>query len=362
MKKYIFIFGRDPELSYAELISYLKNFNIKYKLENYEKNVAIFSLDKFNVDIFKLGGTVKIAEIILENEIKDMNFYLGTKNKINYAISAYGDKKLFEEFGEYMISWFKSQKIKAMRKRPGETDFTPKELKDVLEFIIFKGYIGRTILVSNPQEYKRRDNERLFNDFKRNMSIRLAKIMINLSGGRDGKKLLDPFCGLGVLLEECVLQGIECSGVEIDDKIRFNALKNLKNLHKGTTFKILKGDSSRVDRYFNKNTFDCIASEPYLGPYFKSYPKKEEVVKVVKELNVLYEKFFINLKKVLKKNGRVAIEMPVLKASNRKKYKLNVDSFLKKSGFKIVKLDDVIFPILYKEKKSIIEREIYVLE
>ena len=36
MKKYIFVLGRDPELSYAELISYFKNFNYKYKLEYYE--------------------------------------------------------------------------------------------------------------------------------------------------------------------------------------------------------------------------------------------------------------------------------------------------------------------------------------
>jgi tRNA G10 N-methylase Trm11 len=107
---------------------------------------------------------------------------------------------------------------------------------------------------------------------------------------------------------------------------------------------------------------DCVASEPYMGPYFKSYPRKEEAIKITKELNELYENFFVNLKKVIKKNGRVAMVLPVIKASNRKKYRLNLDKIFRKSGFKIVKLDDIEFPLVYQEKKSIIEREIYVLE
>jgi len=127
-------------------------------------------------------------------------------------------------------------------------------------------------------------------------------------------------------------------------------------------YNIVLGDSSKVDKYFKENSFDCVASEPYLGPYFKSYPRKEEVVEVVKELNELYEPFFINLKKMLKKNGKLAIVMPIFKASNRQKYKLEINSFFKKSGFKIARVDDIKFPIVYKDKKSIIEREIYVLE
>ena len=361
MKKYIFVLGRDPELSYAELISYFSNFDIKHELNYYKKNIAVFSIEKFNVDISKLGGTIKIAEVILENEIKDIDFYLGTKNKVNYAISVYENDRIFEKFEDYLAKWFKFQKIKATRKRPRETHFTPRELKDVLEFVVCDKYIGRTFLVSNPKKYKKRDNERPHNDFKRNMSIRLAKILINLACGKNGKKLLDPFCGMGILLEEGLLQGMNCNGVEIDGSIRKKAVENLNFISK-KKFNIVLGDSSKVNKYFKENSLDCVASEPYLGPYFKSYPKKEEVVKVVKELNKLYEPFFINLKKILKKNGKVAIVMPILKASNRQKYELNVNSFLKKAGFKMAKIGDVKLPIKYKEKKSIIEREIYVLE
>jgi tRNA G10 N-methylase Trm11 len=359
MKKYIFIFGRNPKLSYAELISYFENFNFKYKLEYSMGKVAIFSVDK-ELEISKLGGLVKIAEIILENEIKDADFYLGNKNKINYAISAYNDKRLLDKFEIYLAKWFKEEKIKAMRKRAKKSDFSPKELKDINEFIVCDKYIGRTSLVSNPKEYKKRDREREYNDFVRSMSIRLAKILINLSGGKKGKKLLDPFCGVGILLEECMYGGIECVGVEIDDKIRMNAIKNLKNLGKKGEFKIVKGDSAKINKFVNK--VDCVASEPYLGPYLKKRPKKEEAIKIIRQLDKLYLEFFINLKKILRKGGKVAMIFPIIVATNRKEYRLNLNKILNESGFKISKLGDVEFPIPYAEKKSIIEREIYVLE
>jgi tRNA G10 N-methylase Trm11 len=359
MKKYIFVFGRNPKLSYAELLSYFRSFNFKYKLEYSMGKVAVFFVDK-EIDISKLGGTVKVAEVILENEIKDADFYLGSKNKINYAISSYNDNKYLSEFEGFLVKWFRKEKIKAMRKRNRESDFSPKELRNTCEFIVCDNYIGRTVLISNPKEYKERDRKRMHNDFIRSISIRLAKILINLSWGKNGKKLLDPFCGVGVLLEESVYEKIECIGIEIDDKIRLKAIKNLKNLGAGSDFKVIKGDSAKINKYVDK--VDCVASEPYLGPYLKNRPKKEGAIKIIKELNKLYEEFFVNLKKILKKNGKVAMVFPIIIASDRKEYRLNLNKILEESGFKISKLDDVDFPIPYNEKKGVIGREIYVLE
>ncbi len=360
MKKYIFVFGRDPKLSYAELISYFKTLEIKYELEYFEGQVAVFSLNKL-IEINDLGGTVKIAEVILENKIKNIDFYLGSKNRVNYGISYYNRAYLLEEFEDVLKSWFKKEKIKAMRKKSKENHLDPKELVNILEFIVCSNYIGRTISVSNPKEYKKRDKNRKYNDFKISISIRLAKILLNLSGAKKGKKVLDPFCGVGILLEEAILRNIECVGVDLDGKTKNKAVANLRSLGK-KNFKVIVGNSSKIDNYFSKNSIDCVASEPFMGPYFKTYPQKREAIKVIKELNELYEKFFISLKKILKNNCKVAMVLPVIKASNRKKYRLNLEKIFRKSGFKILKLDDIEFPLLYQEKKSIIEREIYVLE
>jgi tRNA G10 N-methylase Trm11 len=356
MKKYIFVLGRNPELSYVELISYFKNYDIKYKKEYLFENIVVFSLDKFNIDISRLGGTVKIAEVVMEDKVKEINFYQGDKNKINYAVSVFG-KNNFNGFGEFLKKWFKKEKIKAMLKKNIES--IPS--KDVLEFVICDQYLGRVIEVSNPKEYKKRDNDRMHNDFVRSISIRLAKILINLTQIKKGERLLDPFCGVGVLLEECLNQNIKCVGVEIDDKIRMEAMKNLKNFNSKGDFKVFKGDSSKINQFLPLK-INCVASEPYLGPYFKTYPKKGEVIKVVKELNGLYMSFFANLKKVLEKNGRVVMIMPVFRASNKKTYRLDLDKIFRKAGFKIASLDEIQFPLKYEEKRSIVGREIYVLE
>ena len=352
----MFVLGRNPELSYVELISYFRNYGIKYKKEYYSDDIVVFSLDKFNINISKLGGTVKIAEVVIENKLKEIDFYQGSKNKVNYAVSVFGKNK-FGNFDSVLKEWFKKEKIKAMKKKNVEK--IPS--KDLLEFVICGDYLGRVIEVSNPKEYKKRDNSRVHNDFVRSISIRLAKILINLTQVKKGERLLDPFCGVGVLLEECLSQNIKCVGVEIDDKIRMMAMKNLKNFNSKGDFKVFKGDSSKINQFLPLK-INCVASEPYLGPYFKTYPKKEEAIRVVKELNGLYMSFFANLKKVLEKNGKVVMIMPVFRASNKKTYRLDLDKIFRKSGFKIASLDEIQFPLKYEEKRSIVGREIYVLE
>ena len=47
---------------------------------------------------------------------------------------------------------------------------------------------------------------------------RLAKILINLSEVKDEEILLDPFCGIGVILEEALLQNINVIGIDKDKK------------------------------------------------------------------------------------------------------------------------------------------------
>ena len=53
---------------------------------------------------------------------------------------------------------------------------------------------------------------------------------------------------------------------------------------------------------------------------------------------------------------------PIIIATNKKEYRLNLDRILSESKLKISKLGDVEFPIPYAEKKGVIGREIYVLE
>ena len=85
MKEYIFVLGREPELSFLEVLSFFKSHNIPYKIVEHKDNILILLLNEMDFDdlIKKLGGVVKIAEVF--NEYK----YKGSDNGLNYGISVY---------------------------------------------------------------------------------------------------------------------------------------------------------------------------------------------------------------------------------------------------------------------------------
>ena len=291
MREYIFVFGREPELSFLEVISYFQSHDVNYKLVEWRNEIAIFLLEDldFGLLIKKLGGTVKICEIFLDYK------YKGTENKLNYGISVYsgdGDK-----LKSYLEKEFKKEKVKAVfRKARGEV-FMPSEIfaKDLIEFIVYGKYFARTIAVFNPRDYKERDETRPRQVLLHQVSLRLARILMNLSYAR--YNLLDPFCGVGTILQEAMISGIDVIGVDIDNESveasreNLNWLKDKYNLK--NNFKIIRGDSGKLARYFGRNEIHAVATEPDLGPYYRKMPSKEEVDGVIKVLENLYYDFFL---------------------------------------------------------------------
>ena len=70
MENYLFILGRDPELSLVEIASYFEARKQPYIIKSYTNNYALIEtmrLDPAKV-IEQLGGTTKIAKIIEELE------------------------------------------------------------------------------------------------------------------------------------------------------------------------------------------------------------------------------------------------------------------------------------------------------
>ena len=60
--------------------------------------------------------------------------------------------------------------------------------------------------VHNPFEFQKRD---IYKPIQRKifgMPPRLARIMVNLSACTPGKVLLDPFCGVGTILQEALME------------------------------------------------------------------------------------------------------------------------------------------------------------
>ncbi len=91
-----------------------------------------------------------------------------------------------------------------------------------------------TIFISDIDAYTARDRLRPHRDAKNGMlPPKLAQILINLAGNLPANsRILDPFCGTGVVLQESLLMGYDAYGSDISPRLVDYAKKNLAWLSK----------------------------------------------------------------------------------------------------------------------------------
>jgi len=358
MREYLFIFGREPKLSFLELMSYFKSHGIEYKIIKHEKEVCVILLSEkldFGKMLNNLGGTVKIGEVFEEYE------YKGSKNKLNYGVSIYKGK---DNLIEILKKEYKKEEVKAMLRKTRDKVFMPSEIlsKNLTEFLVFGDYKARTIAFFNPRKYKERDETRPKQMLLHQVSLRLAKILINLSQARHS--LLDPFCGVGTILQEGMINRLNVIGLDIDQESVDASKENLKWLKEKfgikSKFKVIKGNAKKLTRHLKRNSIEAIATEPDLGPYFRKIPSKTDVEKTINNLNKMYYEFLLQSHEILKKKGKIAIILPRLKYKGGSKG-LNVKDLLKSTKFGVYSASKGIKLPLITEGRFL-DREIYVFE
>ena len=72
--------------------------------------------------------------------------------------------------------------------------------------------LGVTAAVHNPFEFQKRDMEKPVQRKIFAIPPRLSKIIINLTRCTPGKTFLDPFCGVGTILQEALLANAKVVG------------------------------------------------------------------------------------------------------------------------------------------------------
>ena len=361
--KWIFVLGRNPELSLIELETYLNTHKVKYKILEQFKNILVIELEK-ELNIDNLGGIIKMAKVIAEsNKIEDIEYSLdqvsidyGTSNKINYYVTAYASD--LEDFVKsYLKSLFKKEGLKAYYKKSD----SPSDLikKKGVEFICFKDHIAITVDVSNTIKLKERDVGRPAPDFVNAVSLRLAKIMINMAGVKKSTVLLDPFCGCGSILQEGLLLGVNVIGSDSNNDMVKKSKKNLDWLRKRYKFtgeyKVLLSDCRELTRHLSRNSVDVVVTEPYMGPFIRQLPTVRESHKIMSGLEKIYTGLFAQLKVILKKSGKIVIIMPTIKTNEKKMVGLNMSRMLKLTGL------EVVSRTLYQNPENRLIRHIYVI-
>jgi len=383
MEKYIFILGKNQELSLAELESYFETNEYENEIIEKTDNFVVFGINKpLDEIIHHLGGTIKIArveKIISNNQnIEDyLNDLIPNKNESKYfGLSLY-------PIGKPRASDFKlSRKLLMFVKKRTKLKFLPfpktrripelthvevikkRLIEDSFEVVVAIGekkYLGKTIQVHNPFEFKKRDVDRPVQRPIFSIPPRLAKIMINLSRCKPKQKLLDPFCGIGTIIQESLLEGVDTIGVDIDESVIRDAINNIEWLNREYDLKLDKidkmvvhGDAKKLSENFPKNSFDAIVTEPYLGPPLPRYIDRQEANQTIGELKPLFQTAFQEFSRIIKSNGRLVIVIPSIRVDDGI-VKMDTN-FIQDCGLFVEK------KIMDFEDRHRILREIYVIK
>ena len=390
---FYFILGRNPKLSILEIVSYLNSRKLNFTVESLIEECLLINLDnrfKPRQAASILAGTIKIGKVHIVSTMDDVreviesdNFYLEDDKKINYSINAYSKKVDRAYFVNIFKRIFKSLKQKALLK-----NFPPHSLSKALktssfvdiDIIPIEGseegiYVGRGISAHDIFANKKRYEKRPHIDEEIGTSIRIARILVNLAGLKPDNDILDPFCGIGTILQESLIAGLNVTGTELEEK-RVNLCKNnmnwlISNYVISGTFKVMQCDARNIGDKLSPNNYDAIITEPELGPFLKSAPTYTMAREYIGKLATIYKPFFSNASKLIKKGGKLVIVLPRYKTAQGKSQEMNINRIINRSDFQLInptasvnsKIDlKINIPYVYKEKWHQLERLIYIYE
>ncbi|MHA1776561.1 MAG: hypothetical protein DRO88_11115 [Promethearchaeia archaeon] len=212
-------------------------------------------------------------------------------------------------------------------------------------------YIGRTITVSDSNLQKELDEKRPFKKFQQTIPPKFAKTLLSflqLQSPLENKRILDPFCGSGTILQFALLMGLQPYGADNDHTQVSGARDNLEYttkllqsslLSEKIKKQVIHSQISDLLTYFKPNFFDGIASEPVLLPYFRSFPEYSEIIPVIEEKVIpVYEQLFNQSFQLLKPNTRIALVAPIVLTKDERQIALPIHEMATEAGFKPIQL------------------------
>ncbi|MFI5383750.1 MAG: methyltransferase domain-containing protein [Methanosarcina thermophila] len=119
---------------------------------------------------------------------------------------------------------------------------------------------------------------------------RVARALINLSGIKSGRLILDPFCGTAGILIEAGLVGARVIGIDAQEKLVMGARMNLEAFK--LDYALMEGDACRMP--LKEATIDAVVTDP---PYGRS------AAILAESLEGLYSCALEEIERVLKPGG-----------------------------------------------------------
>jgi len=369
---YCFILGINHTIAKIEIINILLANNIEFEVvEASQETLIINSQEKIeDLGIINISGNIikfikictvipfdELSEKFLEEEVR-----ADFRGNALFGISVYGSGGGFKKLNNvrHLIPRFcreiksnltasgKEVRFLLSRERKLSTVSVNRNLlsKQGLEIVLCvsreKIFIGRTLAVQDYESYSFRDYGRPKRDIKSGMiPPKLAKTMINLANKSKEQLFLDPFCGMGTILEELVLLGYKnIIGTDIQDKAIASTKANLDWLFRNYKFlkranyhiRLEKCDVRDLSKIKSFSKVDAIVTEPYLGSSRLRYFHSSQIKNEIEKIESLYLNAFSEFRKILSEEGVIVIIFPIFYLRNSFFY-LEILDKIKQLGF-----------------------------
>lgn len=386
---YIAILGRQPALGVGELESLYGANAIRW----FSDQSATISTPSFSID--HLGGTQKAGRIIAElphgdwrrASVKIVQTYSKAwwqfEGKLTLGISAYGfdvSPRDIQKTGLILKQKLKSANT-SLRLIPNTeaalSSATSHHNKlglseNKIELIIVRARNGRIIIAEsigsqNITAYALRDQNRPKRDaFVGMLPPKLAQIMINLGTlgiKKDASsRVLDPFCGTGVVLQEAAQMGYAVYGTDLSEEMVSFSEENLKWLadshHISVSALIHQGDAMDANW---QQPLDAVVCESYLGQPFSAPPSPAKLDQVRKNCNHIISTFLKNIANQVAPDTTFCIAVPAWRNVSGEFTHLPITTQLEQLGyhqheFKNIQNRD----LLYYREDQVVARELLI--
>jgi len=356
MKQQYFILGRNPKLSQQEIYSYLNARKQKFEEIFLEENLLLIELEN-EINIDELGGTLKSGLIESSGSEETVEAHIFSEELVEKDKFSYG---VFGNLDPETIKLkFKSEKRKTALKH-GRTQIQfqsegKTSLPKADHYFIFHEHNDKFYFGKINQEYNSREAE--YRDMKKPerrehlaISPRLAKILINLSEAKENDTILDPFCGIGGIMQEAMIKKINTYGTDTDKEAIYHARRNLDWIQK--RYKTTHHYTPKTDNARNapNKGFDGIATETPLGEVVRKQPNDQKAEQIIQKFERIIIPILRHLKQIKKPSAKIAITFPRIK-----KHAVDYEKITKETKLRIYKQ-----PILESRPKQFIAREIVV--
>ena len=390
--KYVAIAGRQPLISLAEIQAlYDKSARLV------GKKLVFFNIDEddeenISPDINRLGGSLKLGRFF-DTDFSKLAKFLATahpEGKITLGISDFSKQK------KSGLAKQKSMELKRNLAKIGRsvrviTSNEPEissatahhnqlgEKAGCFEIFLIDREIYLSLGTQNITAYTERDQARPARDAKVGMlPPKLAQILINLCGKLpEGARVLDPFCGTGVVLQEAAIMGYVPYGTDLNERMVEYSKKNLSwlfNERNRKRFKILPDLIQKKDQILNaisvgdatsftwEGEIDAVAFEGYLGAPMSKPPVDIKFKTEKAKCREIAMGFLKNITPQIKSGTPVVMALPAWLRENGKYAGLNILDEIQEMGYNFEKFQDLSqSDLLYYREGQIVAREIIVI-